>query len=995
LTTPKTEMAGVPILPPSIRNPQSAIRNSSRVPALAVALFFLSGAAGLAYEVVWFKRLSHVWGSSAIALAAVLASYLLGLGAGAGVVGRVADRIRRPLLWYGGMEVAIGVLSYLVPPGIHLLESLTGALHPVLVDRPFLYGLTRCALSFLVLGPPCFLMGGTFPLVVKQFTPPGGALRDSSGILYAANTLGGAAGAYLAGFHLLPGLGLPATSAAASLANFAAGVAAMAWALLLPEAGAPAALSPSQSIEAVPSMAPAAEGPPGLRLILLAALLSGTASLALQVAWTRQLMLVLGASTYAFTAMLFSVILGIGLGGVVYHLWLRERVSPRRIQALVGLALLVSALAGQLALEDLCRFAGAAKSLRAGQGWNALISIAASSAVELIPALGMGILLPLYIAASGRGPADAGRAAGDIYAWNTAGAIGGAVGAALYILPHWGVSATVAAALALYLAAALLLAPSSSRGEKLALPALAIVGAGAILLTLRGPDPLMTNLGLFLYGDLAPELVERDVKPLYFREGVSSNVLVTAQEGGTISLRVNGKVDASNYLDMPMQLGTAYFPLFHRPEARDVLVIGMGSGCTVGGALLFPETHVTCAELEPGIIEATRCFASVNHLPFDPLRFRAALDDGRSYLQGAAERFDLILSEPSNPWIAGVANLYTREYYRTARSRLKPEGILAQWIQSYALSAVEYALVVRTVLDVFPHGALIRLSQADTILLASDSPLDPESAALDRAQGVVDSIPPLKADLQKYFDSADVRSLLISRRVLAEDGLRRLIEREGGRTIHTDQDLRLEFAAPLRLFQSIRPAAKVQKLVLQSASAAAVTASWERWRCGRSHLPALRQLLDLFADYEEWQSAQDLIEFGLRIDPEEPYFLAARFMSAIPEDEKDWDAALARIQKLSPEDAARVGAWLHIRRDPRALRVWRRLIDAFPQAATLWVNLASTLAANGRGEEARQALEKARALDPFSSFVQSQVENVREQDRSRAIAGSQAEEARK
>ena len=179
-------------------------------------LFFVSGAAGLIYEVVWFKRFSHVWGSSALSAAAVLASFLLGLGLGAGFVGRFADRARNPLRLYGLCEIGIAVLALLVPYGIRFLERGVALVHPLSEDRPLLGALIRSLATFAVIGPPCILMGGTLPLLVRELTPPGRKLGRSAGVLYGMNTLGGAAGAYLAGFHLLPALGLLASNSIAA-----------------------------------------------------------------------------------------------------------------------------------------------------------------------------------------------------------------------------------------------------------------------------------------------------------------------------------------------------------------------------------------------------------------------------------------------------------------------------------------------------------------------------------------------------------------------------------------------------------------------------------------------------------------------------------------------------------------------------------------------------------------------------------------------------------
>jgi predicted membrane-bound spermidine synthase len=808
-------------------------------------------------------------------------------------------------------------------------------------------------------------MGGTLPLLVKQLTPAGGTLREATGILYATNTLGGAVGAGAAGFLLLPELGLPATNALAVTVNFLAGAGALLGARFLPAGGR--ARGGEQAAGPSLPVLPPAESEKGAGLVFPAALLAGAAALALQIAWTRQLTLILGGSTYAFSAVLSVILAGIGLGGLVFHLWLRGAKRLRRLQGWIALAIILSALAGQRLIEPLTVIVGSLGQFRALPAWNAALSAAAAAAIVLVPSVGMGVLLPLYAAASGKGSVEAGVTAGRICAWNTAGTILGALGAALLVLPARGAAGTVAIALAVYLLAAILLFPPAGLRAKLAILVLAAAGGLATLLSARGPDPILTNLGLYLYGARSPDLLA-GVKPLYVADGASASVLVTALDDGTVSLRVNGKVDASNAGDMATQLGLAYMPRLFRPGARDVLVIGFGSGTTSGASLLFGGTRVTCAEIEPVVVEASRHFEEVNHRPLESPAFTLVCDDGRSHVRGARERYDLILSEPSNPWIAGVSNLFTREYYQAARERLVPGGVLAQWIQAYSFTPADYAMVVRTVLDVFPHGALLRLPRTDTILLASDAPLEPARETLDEADRLIGSVPEVKRDIARWFRGADARSILIEHRILGDAGLRRLLERDGGGAIQTDSNLRLEFDAPLRLFDRGVAVPAVQSSILSAVDVEEIGRAWERWGAGPDQLPALRGLIDFLAGSGQWGIAGELLELGLRIAPDEPYLVAARFMSAMPEDGAAWDEGFSRVLALSAAEAARVGVWLHLKGDHEsAVRAWRRLLEAHPRAATLWMNLSLSLEAKGDDDGARAARTEARRIDPFAS----------------------------
>ena len=920
-------------------------------------LFFASGAAGLVYEVVWFKRFSHVWGSSALSAAAVLASFLLGLGLGAGLVGRFADRARSPLRVYGLCEIGIAVLALLVPHGIRLLERAVAVVHPLSEDRPLLGALIRSLATFAVIGPPCILMGGTLPLLVRHLTPPGATLGRSAGVLYGMNTLGGAAGAYLAGFHLLPALGLPASNSIAAGVNAAAGAVALALGMRRGAVPVPAAPPPAL---------PPAPGPARLRRpnpVLAAALITGAASLLLQVAWNRELALVLGGSTYAFTAMLAVVLAGIGIGGLVFHAFLRDVREPLRAQAVVILLIAVSVAAGQLLVERLVIVSGSLVHVRTGLVSNAVLCASAAGVLELLPAIGMGVLLPLYAAAAPAGWDRPGRSVGDVYAWNTAGTIAGALGGALVALPTWGIAGTAAAAVALYAIAAVLLSPTRGWRARIALLVTAAIGTGSAFVAAREPDPVLLNLGLHMYG-CSSSRPQAGILPLFIEDGATSSVMVALHGDGRRSLRVNGKVDASDSRDMATQLGIAYFPRLLRPAAREVLVIGFGSGTTSGASLLFHGTRVTCAEIEKAVVEASVHFEHVNHRPRESAMFRVITDDGRALLQGSEARYDLVLSEPSNPWMAGVSNLFTREFHAAVESRLEPGGVLGQWVQAYGLAPSDYATLLRTVLDVFDHAALVVLPGTDTLLLASNTPLDPDAALLDAAEELVGANEAVRKDLETHFGTADVRSVFLRHFILDERAVRKLCG--AGGEVHGDLDMKLEFLAPLRLFDPEVTTEAVRRSILAAADTSAIGAMWARWGCGRDQLDALRELAGTFTQIGDWKSAAPIVEFGLGIDPKDARFLAMRLVHGASNNEDAWESDLAEVLAGSPDGVARAALLLSQRGHwRRAATAWERLAAARPESASVRARLGQSLKALGDEEKARREFAEARRLDPF------------------------------
>lgn len=944
---------------------------------VASILFFLSGATGLAYQVIWFKRFSYVWGNSSLAMAAVVASFLFGLGVGAYAVGRFADRVRAPLLWYGLFEGLIGLLALGIPLEIQWLVDLGSGFYVHLHDKPVLHSFARFGLTFLVLGPPCILMGGTLPLLVKQFTPMGATLRRATGWLYGINTLGAAVGCYTTGFHLIPTAGLYWTNWGIVILNLAIATVAV---LAARQAAAPALsrqeVSPSRQESA---LEPSTLKGPSLGVLYLCATLTGCGALVLEMVWARQLALILGGSTYAFTAMLLLVLVGIGAGSVIFHL-ARERLAASPFSApLVIAGLAASTAVGKLLIPDVTGVVGAIGPLRAVQSRNAAVCVSASAVLELLPAVGMGLLFPLLVHLTRKGHREAGRAVGGIYAFNTFGSIIGAAATSVVAIPLLGTAGSLALALVLYLLALILLAPPlrSWRASFVFFLACLVTGS-AVFIGRHEDDPRVTNRGSYLYGPTTSADLEAEV--LLFREGSSCNVLVT-RLGPAVSLRVNGKVDASNFGDMKMQVGSAYVPLFLAPEAREVLVIGFGSGSTAGAALLLPEVRVTCCEIEPAVVAASRHFHEVNHKPEESPRFTVVHDDGRSYIQGMDRRFDLIISEPSNPWMAGLSNLYSREYYEIVRQRLTPGGILAQWIQTYAFSPADYALVVRTVLSVFPDASFVRISEGDTLLLASGGALTPTVEVVEKAQEFVDSLPEVREDLEKYFAMTDVRSILLTHLLLDIEGLRRLVARDSAETVNTDINLRLEFDAPLHLFRRTGSSDLIMSEIQAAGSATLFTRTAATLGCTSKHADAFHKLAFLYDKDRHPDLVGELIAAGLRLDPEYPELLADRLIVSPPEESEDLEAQVRSLAGISVREANRVAmAYLREEKHERARTALEVMASLAPGSVTTWTNLARAYDALEDAEKAEEAVEKALSLDPFDSGALSIERRLKSRD---------------
>ncbi|MEK6246744.1 MAG: fused MFS/spermidine synthase, partial [Planctomycetales bacterium] len=643
---------------------------------LASILFFVSGGTGLAYQVVWFKRFAHVWGSSSLALAAVASSFLLGLGLGAYLVGQLSDRIAMPLKWYGVSEILIGLLALLIPLEMTLLVNATASLYAWIPEQVLLRFLVQSSITLLVIGPPCVLMGGTLPLLIRQLTPAKGSLDQATGWLYAINTLGAAVGCYLAGFHIISSIGLWWTNNLMAAVNITLGLISLRasiWAKRrLPQAVRGRS---DKSGEKQPWSLPVLG-------LFLATALTGCAALVLEMTWTRQLAVLLGGSTYAFTATIFVVLIGIAVGSLIFHFTLRRVASSPLVPLVVISILVLAAALGNSLLPGLSLLAGdeSVLRMRADPFYNGIVCVGISATLEFLPAVCMGFLFPLFVHLTRAGAARVGSAVGKIYAVNTLGSIVGAGLTAALLFPYLGTSRAVGLAAAMYLVALLAVIPWQGWRAIYTGGVVGIVGSLVVLwIFLQPTDPLKTNLGFYLYGVPVSAGNARgprteSISELFFREGASTNVLVS-REDADLTLRVNGKVDASTGTDMVTQLGLAYFPRIFKHDAEEVLVICYGTGCTPGRSLLFPNTHVTCCEIEPAVFEASKLFGAINGRPHQQTRqwledqnklqppekqldasqiasqarFSIIFGDGRTTIQGSSKKYDLIISEPSHP----------------------------------------------------------------------------------------------------------------------------------------------------------------------------------------------------------------------------------------------------------------------------------------------------------------------------------------------------------
>jgi predicted membrane-bound spermidine synthase len=770
-------------------------------PALAYTLlFFLSGATGLIYELLWVRVLYQSFGSTIQSVTTVVAAYMGGLGLGAWLLGRIADRAPRPAWLYGWLEIAIGVFGAVSPFVLALAHRLyIGTAGGLALGGGASVAL-RFGLAALVLLIPTTLMGGTLPLLTRALMGEDrGLLKPSVGRLYGLNTLGAMTGTALAGFFLIEFVGVRASLWATAIVNIAIGVGVI-------------RLSRDQRV-AEPGRQPIeAQNAPRdplrtLALVLLA--LTAFASLLDEIAWTRVLVMIVGGSTYAFTLVLLTFLLGIGLGSVIVARQASARadtaVAAGLAQGLTG----AGAAALFLFFSLLPAYAIVVFQIPHLGAIGRLIFLGAAVAlVVLVPALGMGMSFPLLVELTAR-PREA-RAAdvGMAYALNTLGSIAGAVLAGFVLVVAIGTQATLriglaingAAALALALIAARGVAEHSSEHRRLQGRVLGagVLGVLALVAALSAPDwsTRLIDIGPTIYARQPMDAAARrafldhhGARQVAFVEGRNATVSVWESDAGR-SLRVNGKVDASDRGDMGTEVMLGLAPLAARRDAASALVIGYGSGVTARVLATGPGmSRLRIVEIEPAVLAMDSLFHHVNGRVLARPEVSAVTDDARSALQLKQDRFDVIVSEPSNPWIAGVATLYTPQFFQIVRRRLADDGVFCQWVQLYQLPLSVVAGIARNVRAVFPHVEVWFSETADLLVLGSPRPMSYDSTWLRRLMGSNGAL----ADLSREWLDIDSPDQYAGHRLLGERGVDLLIQRAS--FDHSDDHPRLEFVA--------------------------------------------------------------------------------------------------------------------------------------------------------------------------------------------------------
>jgi spermidine synthase len=680
--------------------------------ALLLVCFFVSGFAALLYQTAWTREFAFLFGTSELAIVAVLAAYMGGLAAGAAIAARFVRRLTRPILAYGILELGIAIGALCVPFLIGIVQSVYLTLAGGLDAPPETISLSTALFhllgAFIVLAPCTALMGATLPLLARYAVSEDTQVGPRIGVLYAVNTFGAIAGTMVAAFVLLPEFGLRHTVYFGVAANALVFMAAAALARSV-------AASRVRTGEALESAASQVHDAGHFHWILPAMTISGAVSFLYEVLWTRLLGQVLGGSTAAFASMLSSFLLGIALGSAI-----ASRFAKTRRQAAMGFALsqlgtgILAWVAFRAAdlLPDLARAVGAAPSAPAAG--------AAAAGVILLPVtLCIGATFPFAVRLLARNASEAASVSGRVYAWNTVGSILGAVMAGFVLLPELGLENTASVGVITSLSLAVLTAWFMAPRQ------IVLAAAAAAGLLLAGLVGLPTPINLLLHSAISGQRTPGEL--YYLGVGRSATVTVVESAKGW-RLLTNGlpesAVDRAEIPDRNFK-ETAWLsllPTAARPDTDQMLIIGLGGANTLE-ATASSVSAIDVIELEQEVVIANRLIPRATN-PLDDPRVSIRLGDARGAMNLSDKRYDAIVSQPSHPWTSGASHLYTREFFDLTHSKLRPGGVFIQWIGSSFVDAKLFGSLMASMTEAFKFVHVYRPVPMALVFMASDEPID-------------------------------------------------------------------------------------------------------------------------------------------------------------------------------------------------------------------------------------------------------------------------------
>ncbi|MGA1825049.1 MAG: fused MFS/spermidine synthase [bacterium] len=788
--------------------------------------FFLSGLSGLIYEILWTRMMVKIIGSAPFAVSIILTVFMGGLGLGSYLASHIIDRFKEPLALvrlYGALELLIGAYAVLVPLLIMAFKPLQIILYNALYTHFIMYNLFTFIICALILGVPIICMGATLPILCRFYVARLSHLGTNVGRMYGLNNIGAAVGALLCGFWLISLWGIWGTLTFAVGINVAIGLVCLKLSnkVRLPDAvkdlKTPDSDKKSYDNQAANS-SPVSLFERNAALVIFA--VSGFCAMAVEVIWTRLLGLIVGPTTYSFTIVLVTFIIGLACGNLIFG-YLADRIKN------CLWLLLISQIAAALLVLGISQVLGNsqfffAKLIFHFKDQFALLSVFKASVLFmfiLLPTVCFGAGFPLVGKLYTRSVNEVGQSIGFAYMLNTVGSLLGPFCAGFVLIPLVGKEVSIRVVVGLQLATVLAIAGVllwKSRKDVFRFGILAAPLLAGLVLCMYYPSWNHSQLAMGKYyrfdqtkvalshtGWLeslvrGPSILERIEKGklVYYGDGIGgfTTVVKYANALGTTKycMANSGKPDATSHGDMGTQTISAHFPMLFHKNPKTVMVVGLASGVTAGEVLWYPAEKLDLLEINDQVVAASSFFEPWNnHVLSDP-RTRLIIQDARAHLELTEQSYDVIISEPSNPWMAGLASLFTHDYFELVKDRLTDEGIFVQWMQAYQMDWETFAMVGRTFAHVFPHSLLINTEpaagEADYLLVGfkGKDRLNLKYADLKRSY----------ARESKNVTLTDPRLLY---RMIVSENLPMLF---GPGNIHSDSRPHLEFSAPKLMYDN-------------------------------------------------------------------------------------------------------------------------------------------------------------------------------------------------
>ena len=785
--------------------------------ALILGCFFLSGLTGLTYEILWTRMIVKIIGSSPFAVSIVLTVFMGGLGLGSYLAGRTIDRIREPLKLvriYGVLELCIGSYGLVLPLLLAAFKPLYAVLYNHLFDHFLAYNLLTfvgCALLLII---PVTCMGATLPILSRFFITSLSRVGTRVGRLYGLNTIGAAVGSLLCGFWLINFLGVRGTLLLTVVVNGIIGAACILVSAKLRrhlETPKDARVNEETPTEV---RLPGTDGFFGSYALFIFAV-SGFCAMAYEVIWIKLLGLIVGPTTYSFTIVLVTFITGLALGAMFFG-WLGDRIKNTMTLLLVTqIAAALSALVfSQIVGNSQIFFAKLMYQFKDNFAYLYLVKAVVLFLFMFPPTFCLGATFPLVGKIYTTSLSHTGRSIGFAYAVNSVGAVLGSFCAGFLLIPFVGKENGLSLVIAMQLLAALFVGVRVFRKARMPIrrwsPLVLVICLG-VGLVFHYPhwDRKMLSKGKYHRVDrpeistvgwlstLSPKSVhfadDEGEELVYYGDGIGGFTAVLKQDviGNTnYALFNSGKPDASFPGDMATQTLFAHFPLLFHPHPENVLIVGLASGITAGEVLNYPVEHLDVVDINEKVVAASAYFREWNNNVLSNPRTRLIIQDARAHLALTNQKYDVISSEPSNPWMAGIASLFTRDFFELARDHLNDGGIFVQFAHAYEMDWDTFAMIGRSFSDVFPNSILVNTDPTtnggDYLLIGT------------KGEGKLDAT--IAAQNLKYAQRSKNMTLLDHRLfyslILSED-LEGLF---GAGPVHTEDRPYLEFAAPKLLY---------------------------------------------------------------------------------------------------------------------------------------------------------------------------------------------------